>query len=272
MRRKLGAITAFICLFAAGAAYATGSVTGGPNTYTGSYTAHGKGTAAKPVAISMVEKLGMGSTTAGNVGAPLVEIDSTVSGVKSYAQYFPKCTAGQINGSGASSGKWNGVCPKGSLVASGTVQAALVSASANLAGPGSPCKLHLWGYNGGVGKVTYFFTTNPAQCDGLSTGAAAAWTGVIKQAGSKFINNVPEPPDVSYNAGNLNGSLFGSLQNETLNWNKVTVKHGGKVYPYLASIGCKGSRAFSIKYTATTSANVSAASSSSATVAGKTGC
>ncbi|HEX3805097.1 MAG TPA: hypothetical protein VHV75_19890 [Solirubrobacteraceae bacterium] len=272
MRRKLVAVTAFLCLFAAGAAYAAEPVTGGPNTYTGSYTAHGKGSAAKPVPVSMVEQLGMGSTTSGNVGAPLVDIKSTVTGVKNYAQYFPKCTAGQINGSGASSGKWNAVCPKGSLIASGTVQAALVSSSANLAGPGSPCLLHLWGYNGGVGKVTFFFTTNPAQCDGLSTGAAAAWTGTSKQSGSKWINDVPEPADVSYNAGNLNGSLFGSLQSETLNWKKVTVKHGGKTYPYLASIGCKGSRSYSIKYTATTSATVSAASSSSGTVTGKSGC
>jgi hypothetical protein len=272
MRRKLVAITAFLCLFAAGTAYAAGSVSAGPNTYTGSYSANGKGTAAKPVGVSVIEKLGMGSTTAGNVGAPLVEINSSVAGVKSNAQYFPKCTAKQINGAGASSGKWNAVCPKGSLVASGTVQAALVSSSANLAGPGSPCSLQLWAYNGGVGTVTFFFTTNPSQCDGLSTGAAAAWTGSVKEQGNKWVTDVPEPPDVSYNAGNLNGSLFGSLQSETLTWKKVTVKHAGKVYPYLSSTGCKGSRAYSIQYTATTSASVSSSTESTGTVSGKSGC
>lgn len=271
MRRKLVAITAFLCLFAAGAAYAAGPVTGGPNTYGGSYTAHGKGTAAKPAAVSVTEQLQMGSTTSGNVGAPLVEIKSTVAGITSNAKYFPKCTAGQINGSGASSGKWNAVCPKGSLVASGTVHAALVSSSANLAGPGSACSLKLWGYNGGVGKVTFFFTTSPAVCDGLSTGAAAAWSGNVSGAGGKWITDVPEPADVSYNAGNL-GSLFGSLQSETLNWKNVTVKHAGKVYPYLASTGCKGSRVYSIKYTATTTTSPSAANESAGTVTGKSGC
>ncbi len=73
----------------------------------------------------------------------------------------------------------------------------------------------------------------------------------IKQAGSKLVNDVPEPADVSYDAGNI--KLFGSLQSETLNWKKLTVKHGGKTYPYLASTGCKGSRAYSIAYTATES-------------------
>jgi len=270
MRRKLVAITAFMCLFAAGTAYAATPVTGGPNTYTGSFTAHGKGSASKPVAISMTEQLGMGSTTAGDVGAPLTDIKSTIAGVKTYGQYFPKCTIGQID-AGAATGKWNGVCPKGSLVASGHVQAALVNATANLAGPGSPCSLKLWVYNGGVGKLTYFFTTSPSRCDGLSTGAAAPWQGTVKQAGGKLINDVPEPADVSYNAGNLN-SLYGSLQNETLNWLKVTVKHGGKTYPFLASTGCHGSRAYSIAYTATTSTSPSAANESSATVSGTSGC
>ena len=247
--RKLLATTAFLCLLAAGTAYAT--VSAPPNTYGGSYTVVGaRGSAAKPAPVSMVEKLMMGSTTAGNVGAPLVSINSTVAGLKSYAQYFPKCTAGTINTENGHNGRWNAVCPKRALVASGTTTAALVSS--NLKGPGSPCFLHLSVYNGGVGKVTYFFSiANPTDCDGLSTGAAAAWTGFIKQAGRKFVNNVPEPADVSYDAGNIN--LFGSLQSETLNWKKLTAKHSGKTYGYLMSTGCKGSRPYSIAYTATES-------------------
>jgi hypothetical protein len=269
--RKLLAMTAFLCLLAAGTAYAT--VSAPPNTYGGSYTVVGaKGSGNKPVPVAMVEKLVMGSTTSGNVGAPLTEINSTVAGLKSYAGYFPKCTAGTINTENGHNGKWNAVCPKRALVASGTTTAALVSSSGNLQGPGAPCFLHLWVYNGGAGKVTYFFTiANPTDCDGLTTGAAIAWTGSIKQAGSKLVNDVPEPPDVSTNAGNLN-SLFGSLESETLNWKKVTAQHAGRTYGYLMSTGCKGSRAFSIKYTATTSLSPSPANESSGTVKGSGKC
>jgi hypothetical protein len=102
--RKLLATTALLCLLAAGTAYAT--VSAPPNTYGGSYTVVGaKGSAAKPAPVAMVEKLAMGSTTSGNVGAPLTAINSTVAGLKSYAQYFPKCTAGTINAENGHNGK-----------------------------------------------------------------------------------------------------------------------------------------------------------------------
>ena len=53
MRRKLVAITALVCLVAAGAAYAAGPVTGGPNTYTGNFSVSGAaGTVAKPTAVA----------------------------------------------------------------------------------------------------------------------------------------------------------------------------------------------------------------------------
>jgi len=258
MRGKLLAITALLCLVAAGAADAAdaaGPVTAGPNTYTGNFAVAGgsAGTVAKPKAVAMTETLGMGSATAGNVGAPLVDIRTTTYGVMApYAKYFPKCTAGQINGQGASTQKWNGVCPAGSLVATGNVTAALTSPTVNLLGPGAPCVLQLWVYNAGPGAETFFFTTSPSQCDGLTTGAAAAWTGKISQQGKYFVTDTPEPGDVSYNAGNV--GLFGSLQSETLNFKRLTVKHAGKVYPYLESVGCANhARPFTIAYTATES-------------------
>lgn len=272
MKRRLGAITALLCLGFAGAAYAAaGTATGGPNTYTGNFTVSGHaGTAKKPVSVGMVETLGMGSTTAGNVGAPLVDIRTTTYGVKvPYAKYFPKCTVAQIS-AGGSSGKWNGVCPKGSLVATGNVTAALTSPSVNLVGPGSPCQLGLWVYNGGPGKLTFFFTTTPAQCAGLSTGAAAPWQGKVSQSGKNLVTDVPEPADVSYNAGNV--GLFGSLQSETLKYKRMTVKKGKKVYPYFVSVGCKsGSRPYTITYTATES-NTGSPTVGSGTVSGTNKC
>ena len=272
MKRKLGAITAVLCLAGAGAAYAAGPVTVGPNTYTGNFSVvGGAGSVAKPKAVAMTETLGMTGATAGNVGAPLVDIKTTTYGVKSpNGKYFPRCTASLINGQGGSTQKWNAVCPKGSLVASGTVTAALTSPTANLAGPGSPCQLGLWVYNAGPGQETFFFTTSPSQCAGLETGAAAAWTSKVSQQGKYLVTNTPEPADVSYNAGNV--GLFGSLESETLHFKRLTVKHAGKVYPYLESIGCtKHARPFTITYTATDS-NSGSPTVGSATVKGTAKC
>ena len=205
MRTKLLAITALLCLFAAGAAYAAGPVTGGPNTYSGNFSVSGgAGTVAKPKVAAVTESLEMGSATAGNVGAPLTEIKTSTYGLKApNANYFPKCTTAQIS-AGGNSGKWNGVCPKGSLVGSGSVLADLTNPTDNLSAANAiPCHLKLWVYNAGPGKLSYFFTTNPSVCDGLSTGAAAPWSGKVYSSGKNLITDVLEPADVSYNAGNL---------------------------------------------------------------------
>ena len=272
MRHRVLATIVLLCLFGAGAAYAAGPVTGGPNTYSGSFAIAGPaGSPAKPKAVALTESLQMGSTTSGNVGAPLVDIKTTTYGVKApYAGMFPKCTAATINANG-NSGKWNSVCPKGSLVASGTVNAVLVQSS--LQGPGATCALDLWVYNGGPGQLTFFFTVPPTGpgCDGLATGAAAAWTGKVSQAGKYLVTNVPEPADVAYNAGNT--GLFGSLQTEVLHFKRMTVKKGRKVYPFIESIGCtKHARPYTISYTATTSNTPSAANESGAMVKGSAKC
>jgi hypothetical protein len=271
MRRKLVAITALICLLATGAAYGAAATpvpdNGNINTYTGAYNARGAGTANKPVAVSMVETLGMASVTAGNVGAPLTDIKSTIYGLKSNGQYFPKCTVKMID---SNTTKWNGVCPKNSLVASGTVNSVLVPATLAQSSA-TPCNLKLWVYNAGAGQLAYFFTVpGPTSCAGLNTGAAAAYSGTVQQAGKNLINDVKEPADISTSAGNINGT-FGSLVSEKLTWKKLTVKVKGKVYPYLESNGCQSNkRKFSIKYTATTSSSLSP--QYSATVSGTSGC
>ncbi len=255
MRTKVVTIATVLCLSLAGAAYAAGPVSSPPNSYTGAFAVAGAvGSGAKACrGRADLETLGMSSTTQGHVGAPLVNIKTTTYGVKApYGAMFPTCTAAKINTQGGSSLKWNAVCSKGSLVATGSVTAALTSPSANLAGPGAPCQLGLWVYNGGAGKLTFFFTTSPAQCDGLTTGDAAAWTGTTSESGKYLVTNVPEPADVSYNAGNI--GLYGSLQTEVLHFKKLTVKKGGKVYPYIESTGCtKKSRPYTVSYVATQS-------------------
>jgi hypothetical protein len=255
MRHRVLLAVVLVCLCGAGSALAAaGSVSSPPNSYTGNFAVSGAaGSNARPTAVALSETLGMSSTTQGNVGAPLVDIKTTTYGVKApNAGMFPKCTVAQISANNGNNGKWNAVCPKGSLVATGSVTAALTSPSSNLAGPGAPCQLGLWVYNGGPHKLTFFFTTAPAQCDGLTTGDAAPWQGTVSEAGKYLVTNVPEPADVSYNAGNI--GLFGSLETEVLHFKKLTVKKGHKVYPYIESTGCtKHSRPFTITYTATQS-------------------
>lgn len=272
MRYRVLATIVVACLCSAGAAYGAGPVTGGPNTYGGGFAVAGApGTATKPKAVALTESLQMGSTTSGNVGAPLVNIKTTTYGVKApNGRMFPVCTANKINANG-NNGKWNAVCPKGSLVATGTVDAVLVQSS--LQGPGAACDLDLSVYNGGPGKLTFFFTvpTTGPGCDGLATGAAAAWTGTVSEAGKYLVTNVPEPADVAYNAGNT--GLFGSLQTEVLHFRRMTVKKGKSVYPFIESTGCvKHARPFTIAYTATTSNTPSAANESGATVKGTAAC
>lgn len=272
MRKRVFATMILLCLFGAAAAYAAGPVSSPPNSYTGSFAVKGAaGTAAKPTAVALTESLGMSSTTAGNVGAPLTDIKTTIFGVKApNGGKFPTCTIAKISANNGNNGKWNGVCPKGSLVATGSVTAALTSPAANLAGPGAPCQLGLWVYNGGPGKLTFFFTTSPAQCDGLTTGDAAPWLGKVSEQGKNLVTDVPEPADVSYNAGNV--GLFGSLETETLHFRKMTVKKGGKVYPYIESTGCKKhARAYSITYTATQS-NTGSPTEAVGTVKGSASC
>ena len=219
MKRRLGAITAVLCLFGAGAAYAAGPVTGGPNTYSGSFAVAGApGSVAKPTAVALTENLQMGSTTSGNVGAPLTSIKTTTYGVKApNGALFPKCTANTINANG-NSGKWNTVCPSGSLVATGPWTRRSVPSP--LAGPGTVCDLELFVYNGGAGQADVLLRGSHDRpgCAGLATGAAAAWTGTVSQAGKYLVTNVPEPADVSYNAGNT--GLFGSLQTESLHFKR----------------------------------------------------
>jgi hypothetical protein len=254
MKRRLGAITALLCLGGAGAAYAAGPVSSPPNSYTGAFAVAGAvGSKAKPAPVALSETLGMSSTTSGNVGAPLVDIRTTTYGVSApNGGKFPTCTIAKISANNGNNGKWNAVCPKGSLVATGFVDAALTSPSSNLAGPGAPCHLGLHVYNAGPGKLTFFFTTSPQQCDGLTTGDAAPWQGTVSQHGPYLITDVPEPADVSYNAGNV--GLFGSLQTEVLHFKRMSVKKGGKLYPFIESTGClKRARPYTVTYSATQS-------------------
>ena len=263
MRRIVIAITALLCLACAGVASAASSA---PGTSTNSGYSAGftvSGGASKNVGVTVKETLAATPPTGFGEPYPMANILTKVYGLSApYAKYFPKCSAAQINAAGTSNQTWNGVCPKGALVATGTVNSELIpSITSNptlSASNGDSCKVTLDVYNAGSGNLAYFFVITPSDtCAGLATGAALAYPGTVKFQGGYLVNNVPEETDISFDAGG--SGLWAPLLGETLNWNgKVKVK--GKTYPYIVSTGCKkNARPWTAQFTGTNFTGTAAA-------------
>jgi hypothetical protein len=220
------------------------------NSYTSSFTFSGKtGTKKKPAPIGYTQTLSAANNTAGSRAAPLVDIKTTIYGLISNGKRFPTCSATQIGNA-----KDDTSCPKKALVAQGPVNA-ILGTGTTLAGSGTPCNPYLDVWNGGNNTVVYFFKIIPPNytCATLQNGASAPYIGHISQQGKNMVQDVPLPPDVSTQAGNLSG-VYGSLIKEKLTWSKLTTKVKGKTVGYTESIGCKGGkRPWSVQFTAVTS-------------------
>lgn len=204
------------------------------------------GSKSKASPLAFTENLGAKGVS-GNRAAPLVDIKTTIYGIRSNAKDFPTCSASKIT---ANPAKWDKACPKGSLVATAPVNSQL--GPTDLSKPGSPCKPFLHVYNGGKGKLVFFFVIIPPKytCATLQTGAAAPYVGTVKQVGNNLVTDVPLPPDVSTKAGGLTG-VYGSLINEALTFKKLTKKVKGKTVGYQESFACKsGKRPYVVQYTA----------------------
>jgi hypothetical protein len=218
-----------VALIATSVAYAAAL-----NTYTA--TISGKtsaGTTTNPGAFSFSEKLTAQNATPNMRAGVLKDISLKVSGLKTnYQDFKTVCTAAQI-----AAAQNDAACPHGALVASGSIQSVLGDHTLQVASSDVNCDpvLHVW--NGGNGKLVFFFViTATHACTGLQTGAAAPYVGTIKQVGSSIVQDTPLPPDVSTNAGNV--GLYGSLEVENLTWQKLTTKVGGKTVPFIQSTSC----------------------------------
>jgi hypothetical protein len=214
------------------------------NTYTATIkaTPAKAGTAARPVAVGQTVTLA--ASSGANRAAPLIDIKTTVYGLVSDGKDFPTCSQAKIQAALNDTG-----CNPKALVAVADVTG--VVGSHDLSTAGAPCDPIVDIWNAGQGKVVEFYRTQaPAHvCGGLTTGAAAPFPGTIKQQGKNQIVDIPLPPDVSTNAGNI--GLYGSLIAETMNWKKLTIKKHGKTVAYEASVGCKGgSRPYTVSFTA----------------------
>ena len=174
------------------------------------------------------------NATSGLRAGALKDIKTTIYGLVSNANKFPTC-----DGNKMSAMKSDSFCPKKALIATGPVKSVL--GDPTLTGPGAPCNpfLHVW--NGGHGKLWFFFTTGGTyQCGTLKTGDANAFPGFVKQQGMNQVIDEPQPPFVSTKVAGV-PDLYGSLINQVL-----TFKKG-----FDSSVACKGGkRPYSVAFTA----------------------
>ncbi len=250
MRRIVLAVTALLVLGTAAAAFAD-ATSSQINTYTAPFTFGSKkgGSAKKPVPIGFTEKITADGTN-GNRTAILLDIKTKIYGLKADGKDFPTCSTAKIAAAGSAG---DTVCPKKAQVASGAITAALGSPtnfSASSAGI-VPCQPFLNVWNGGQGKLVFFFHTNTTNhtCafGAVTTGDTPPYPGSYKEQGKYMVTDVPIPSSISFPSG-----LAGSLLTEDLNWLKKTTKKHGKTVASIASIGCKhGKRPYSTTFKAT---------------------
>jgi hypothetical protein len=247
LRRIVVVATALAVLIGAVSAYAA---TSGFNSYTAhlKFSPNKAGSAKAPVPGGFTQKY-VADGTGGNRTAPLTDIKTKVYGLVYDGKDFPTCSLATIQAAKSDTG-----CPKGALVATGSITATLgpvtdTSASSPQNAPCNPL-LHVW--NAGQGKVVYFFVDQgPGHlCAGgaVPTGFVGPFPGTIKTVGKTLVMDTPIPPYVSFPLTGVAGSLTG----ETLTWKKVTKKlKNGKTVAFGASIGCKnGKRPYSVTFTA----------------------
>lgn len=247
MRRLVVIATALAVLVAAVSAYAA---TGALNTYSAnlkfSPNTAGKGSAPSALAFNQSYQA---SGNNGNRTAPLVDIKTKIYGLVTDGKDFPTCSLKKIGAAQSDTG-----CPKGALVASGSITATLgpVTDTTINSPQNAPCNPLLDVWNAGQGKVVYFFVDQGPNhlCAGgaVPTGFVGPFPGTVKTVGKNLVMNTPIPASVSFPLTGVAGSLTG----ETLHWKKLTKKLGnGKTVAYGASVGCKnGSRPYSVAFTA----------------------
>ena len=243
MRRKVVLITTLCVLVGAASAFAAS------NVYTGSNMSFSKGSGSsrKPVGLSFKQTLAATNTDPTKAAAVLVNIKTRIYGLRTDGKDFPTCSPARMVAL-----KSDSFCPTKSKAATGLVNSALGDPSLTKSSR-IPCNPNLDVFNGGSGKLWFFFTTHTAtQCAGLRTGATAPYVGTISYQGKYQVTNIPLPADISTRVAD-HANFYGSLIHETLSFFKYSARVHGKTIYNNQSIGClHGKRPWSITYTATT--------------------
>jgi hypothetical protein len=237
LKRIVLAVTAAAMLIAATVAFAATPI----NTYkaTVTFSQSSSGTAKKPVKTGFTQKFVVTPGTPGNRSGELLNINNTVYGLKVNVKGLPTCSIGQITAAGTDS-----KCPKGALVAKGSIKA-LLGPTTNFAASATSgtCNPNLDVWNAGQGKLAFFFVptlTGAHACLGgsIKPGNVPPYPGTYKQSGKNIVVNVPIPATVD----NPLQGLAGSLESETLKWSS----------PAITSVACQGNtRPYTNTFTAT---------------------
>jgi hypothetical protein len=230
----IGIVAALATLIVAGPAFAAIA------TYSGGYSFSGKaGSKSQPAPLNFTQHFALASADAGQLPGVISEFTTELSGVQVDATGFPTCSATHING--WTNPSYASVCPKGALVATGTIKAQLGTA-ANFTPQGFDCDPSLNVWNAGKGKLTFFFETSTAhECLGgqIPTGETPAFTGTYKQSGDDLVITGPIPYHVTHIGPDL-----ASVSSQYLKW-RSTTSNGHRD---ITSIGCKGTRKFSYTF------------------------
>jgi len=240
-RLTIGIVAALAMLIAAGSAIAA------IDTYSGGYSFKGKaGSKSSPAPLDFTQHFALKAANAGSLTGILNKVTTSISGVKVDSTGFPTCSAKQVNNWTKTS--YASVCPKGSLVASGSIKAQL-GTTTNFTPQGLNCDPDLYVWNAGGNKLTFFFeTTSTHQCLGgqITTGQTPAFTATYKQSGSNLVVTIPVPNAVTH-IGPATGGYLASLSSEYLKWRSTT----SKGHRDITSVGCHGKRHFSYTFSAT---------------------
>lgn len=236
-RLTIGIVTALAMLLAAGTAFAA------IDTYSGGYSFRGHaGSKAHPAPLSFDQHFKLKAAQPGSLTGVVSKVTTEISGVKVDARGFPTCTATHVNNWKKSS--YARVCPKGALVASGSIKAQLGTAT-NFTPQGFNCDPVLDVWNAGRGKLTFFFeTTQTHQClaGNITTGQTPAFTARYRQKGNNLVVTIPVPRAVTHI-----GPYLASVSSEFLKWRSTIVKG----HRDITSTGCHGKRHFSYTFSAT---------------------
>jgi hypothetical protein len=237
LKRIVLVATAAAMLIGATVAFAATPINTYKSTY--SFSPSGSGTASKPQKTAFTQKIAVTPGTAGNRAGILLNIKTTIYGLKVNAKGAKTCTIGTITAAGTDTG-----CPKGALMAKGSINAVLGQAgNFSTSAAVGPCNPNLDVWNAGAGKLAFFFVpaaSGAHSCLGgaIKVGQVPPYPATYKQSGKNLIVNVPIPTTVDFPSQ----GLVGSLESETLKWNS----------PSITSVACKGNkRPYSTAFTAT---------------------
>jgi hypothetical protein len=205
------------------------------DTITVTSGAGGGGTKTKPKANAPYFLFSVAGPRPGARPATPTKVIAIWTGEREAAAGFPVCTAAMIQSKESDS-----VCPRGSLVGTGTLKAEI--GPAGNPDSNATCSKKISIYNGGRNRAVQFYFGPGADCAGVSY--LPPVTMYWSSAGGKATLTLPVPENVSHPLPGVEGTIT----SETLKFKKL-MSAGKKRHAYLSGIGCRSSRARSFTYT-----------------------